>query len=44
VNRWEPTRAERAAVLEGGRLVTAALVGILLALCILFGMALDVIT
>ena len=44
MTRWEATPAERTAVLEGGRLVTAALVATLLALCILVGMALDVIT
>jgi hypothetical protein len=44
VTRWEATPAERAAMLEGGRLTTAALVSILITLCILVGMALDVMT
>jgi hypothetical protein len=43
VNRWEATPAERAAVLEGGRPVTATLAVLLLALCILVAMAVDVI-
>jgi hypothetical protein len=43
VNRWEATPAERAALLEGGWLVTATLAGVLLALCMLVGMAVDVI-
>lgn len=41
--RWSMAPAERTAVLEGGWPVTATLAAVLLALCILIGMAVDVL-
>lgn len=43
MNRWEPTWAERAAVLEGGWPVTLTLVAVVLLLAALLGMAVDVL-